>query len=219
MVSYDYDRENAEKTYEYMKYKRAQYTLGKTLLIINILIYTGTACGVAAAMYARPIQRNLEKYSALFRKPWMRLPIYSFAFTCAFYGGIQLPGRIFPKFTPRLNDGVSHAVYTSSQDLVARFRMFEHIEDVDTKGDIAGYLGQYTSKPFSRVELVDRAMTVALKNMDVGKLFKVKQNGRDRDPMFWSFGKIHGLENIAFADPEEIRATNGNPVKIQRIIN
>lgn len=32
--------------------------------------------------------------------------------------------------------------------------------------------------------------------------------------MFWSFGKIHGLENIAFADPEEVKATNGNPVSI-----
>ena len=37
--------------------------------------------------------------------------------------------------------------------------------------------------------------------------------------MFWSFGKIHGLENIAFADPAEIKATNGNPVKIQRIVD
>lgn len=37
--------------------------------------------------------------------------------------------------------------------------------------------------------------------------------------MFWSFGKIHGLENIAFADPEEVKATNGNPVSIQKIVN
>jgi hypothetical protein len=32
--------------------------------------------------------------------------------------------------------------------------------------------------------------------------------------MFWSFGKIHGLENIAFADPKEVYETKGNPVKI-----
>ena len=43
--------------------------------------------------------------------------------------------------------------------------------------------------------------------------------GKDRDPMFWSFGKIHGLENIAFADAEELKATNGNPVKIQQVVN
>jgi len=28
MATYNYDRENAEKAYEYIKYKRAQYTLG-----------------------------------------------------------------------------------------------------------------------------------------------------------------------------------------------
>jgi hypothetical protein len=29
MATYNYDRENAEKAFEYMKYKRANYTLGK----------------------------------------------------------------------------------------------------------------------------------------------------------------------------------------------
>jgi hypothetical protein len=48
----------------------------------------------------------------------------------------------------------------------------------------------------------------------MSKLFRVKTAGKDHDPMFWSFGKIHGLENIAFADPKELEATNGNPVKI-----
>jgi hypothetical protein len=31
METYQYDRENAEKAFEYMKYKRANYTLGKSL--------------------------------------------------------------------------------------------------------------------------------------------------------------------------------------------
>lgn len=97
--------------------------------------------------------------------------------------------------------------------------MFENVESVDTKGDVANYLGIYTTKPFSRTEFVDRAMTSTLKDVDISKLFRVKKNGKDRDPLFWSFGKIHGLENIAFADPQEIKATNGNPVKIQKIIN
>lgn len=57
MATYDYDRDNAEKTFEYMKYKRAQYALG----IINNIhmnktnINIGVGCGVTAAMYARPI--------------------------------------------------------------------------------------------------------------------------------------------------------------------
>jgi len=58
-----------------------------------------------------------------------------------------------------------------------------------------------------------------LKEFDLGKLFKVKRGGKDRDPVFWSFGKIHGLENIAFADPAEVRNTNGNPVKLQQIVD
>ena len=41
----------------------------------------------------------------------------------------------------------------------------------------------------------------AMKEFDLGKLFRVKRMGKDKEPWFWSFGKIHGLENIAFADP------------------
>lgn len=67
--------------------------------------------------------------------------------------------------------------------------------------------------------MVNNIALNALKEFDLGKLFRVKRAGKDKDPMFWSFGKIHGLENIAFADPEEVKATNGNPVKIQKIVD
>jgi hypothetical protein len=60
------------------------------------------------------MQRNMEAYGALFRKPWFKLPVYGFAFGCAYYGGLQLPSRVFPKFDPRANPGVEHNVYTSS---------------------------------------------------------------------------------------------------------
>ncbi len=50
-------------------------------------------------------------------------------------------------------------------------------------------------------------------------MFQVKRQGKDKDDIFWSFGKIHGLENIAFADPLEVQETNGNPVKIQQLVN
>lgn len=42
------------------------------------------------------------------------------------------------------------------------------------------------------------------KHTDLSQMFRVKIGGRDKDPMFWYFGKIHGLENIAFADPAEV---------------
>ena len=47
MDTYGYDRENAEKAFEYMKYKRANYTLG-------------LLCGPVGAIYARPIQHALS---------------------------------------------------------------------------------------------------------------------------------------------------------------
>jgi hypothetical protein len=38
MTTYNYDRENAEKAYEYLKYKRSQYTLGNLFLpLFNLL--------------------------------------------------------------------------------------------------------------------------------------------------------------------------------------
>jgi hypothetical protein len=52
------------------------------------------------------------------------------------------------------------------------------------------------------------------KNVDVNKLYQVKRSGKDLDDIFWTFGKVHGLENIAFATPEEIDACKGNPVAL-----
>jgi hypothetical protein len=37
MATYNYDRENAEKAFEYMKYKRANYTLGKLLVVKDLI--------------------------------------------------------------------------------------------------------------------------------------------------------------------------------------
>lgn len=58
-----------------------------------------------------------------------------------------------------------------------------------------------------------------MKMEDISKHFKVNRGGKDRNDIFWSFGKIHGLENIAFADPAELEETGGNPVKIQALAN
>jgi hypothetical protein len=33
------------------------------------------------------------------------------------------------------------------------------------------------------------------------------------------FGKIHGLENIALCDLEDIKACRGDPVKLQALVN
>ena len=62
-------------------------------------------------------------------------------------------------------------------------------------------------------------MKTVRKNADLSKVFRVKRSGADLDDMFWSFGKVHGLENIAFCDPAAVEATGGNPVKLQALVN
>lgn len=85
--------------------------------------------------------------------------------------------------------------------MVSKFRMFETFETVDSRADIASYLQVYGTQPLTKDEMMNNIAFNAMKEFDVAKLFRVKRAGKDKDPMFWSFGKIHGLENIAFADP------------------
>lgn len=98
----------------------------------------------------------------------MRIPIYSFAFICAFYGGIQLPGRIFYKFTPSKNQGISHAVYTSNQDMVSKFRLFDTFETANPKGDLADYLSIYGTDPLTKTEMIDNIALHTLKEFNLG---------------------------------------------------
>ena len=44
------------------------------------------------------------------------------------------------------------------------------------------------------------------KDVDMSSIFQVKRAGADLDPTYWSFGKVHGLENIAFCSEEELDA-------------
>jgi hypothetical protein len=67
--------------------------------------------------------------------------------------------------------------------------------------------------------MLDNIITQLSKHTDISKLFQVQRAGKDKDETFWSFGKIHGLENLAFADPAELEATKGNPVKIQLLVD
>ena len=55
--------------------------------------------------------------------------------------------------------------------------------------------------------------------VDMSSIFQIKRLGKDADDLFWAFGKVHGLENIAYCDPADLRAAGGNPVKLQRLVN
>lgn len=174
--------------------------------------------GGLGLLYGKPIIKHLQRYNAIFRKPWMKPPVYGAVFLFFGYVGLQLPARIFPKWSSS-NPGVTHATFSSQQDMVSRFRIFDNVENPDQRDNIASYLSLYTTEPLTKSEMIDNIALNAMKNYDLGSMFRVKRRGKDKDPFFWSFGKVHGLENIAFADPQEVRDTQGNPVKIQRIVD
>ena len=80
------------------------------------------------------------------------------------------------------------------------------------------YLSIHSKDPLTKPELVEHLV----KSMDLEKYaekFRIKRSGKDLNDTYWAFGKVHGLENIAFVDPERLAAAKGNPVAIQELIN
>jgi hypothetical protein len=49
--------------------------------------------------------------------------------------------------------------------------------------------------------------------------WKIKRAGKDKDDIFWSLGKIHGLENIAFLTEDQMLSTGGDPFKLQHAVD
>jgi len=113
MVSYGYDRDNAVKVYEISKVRAAESILG-------------TVAGAVAVYKFQPIHREWAKSYKIFRKPWMRFPAPLLVFTAAYNVMTMLPSRAGRKlsFAPQVDSNT----YTSSDDLVGRFRLFEKDE-------------------------------------------------------------------------------------------
>ena len=72
----------------------------------------------------------------------------------------------------------------------------------------------YDKDPMSKPELLQHMMKRISQKTDLSDVFRIKRQGKDANPIFWQFGKIHGLENIAFCDPKELAAVNGNPYEL-----
>ena len=77
----------------------------------------------------------------------------------------------------------------------------------------------YDKDPLSKPQLLDHLVKRISEQTDLTEVFRVKRQGKDSNPIFWQFGKIHGLENIAFCDPAELAACNGNPYTLQKLVN
>jgi len=71
----------------------------------------------------------------------------------------------------------------------------------------------------TKAELLNRIADGKPVDPEFASKFKIKRRGRDTDDIFWRYGKIHGLENIAFATEEELAACNGDPLLLQRLVD
>ena len=205
-VSYGYDYENAEKVYEMMRVKQVEQAFG-------------LGCGGLAAYKFMPLQREMEASQAIFRKAWMRVPMLAGVFGTAYYLALQLPVRFFQKATHR-NQAITNETYYGRHDLVGRFRIFENEKGADSAEDqLLDHLAMYDKDPLSKPELVNQLMKRISEQTDLTEVFRIKRLGKDSNDFFWKFGKIHGLENIAFCDPAELAKCGNNPYAIQQLIN
>ena len=204
-ASYGYDAENAEKVYEIMRVKQVE-------------ALWGVACGSLAVYKWMPIQREMEASNAMLRKRWMRYPFVAGVFGFAYFIGLQMPVRFFQKATHR-NEGISNDTYMGSHDLVGRFRLFEKDNTPSEEDRLLDHLAMYDKDPLSKPELIEHMVKRISEKTDLTEVFRIRRQGKDLNPFFWSFGKIHGLENIAFCDPKDLAETRGNPYKLQQLVN
>jgi hypothetical protein len=105
-------------------------------------------------------------------------------------------------------------------DMISKFRFFENGEaQCDASSEINNYLNVYTNQPLTKADLLDRIADGQEVDPAFASKFKIKRAGKDKDDLFWTYGKIHGLENLAFASEEEFRACKGDPKKIQNLVD
>ncbi len=104
--------------------------------------------------------------------------------------------------------------------MVGRFRLFDNEGGPTAAEDrLLDKLSMYGKDPLSKPELLEHMMKRVSQQTDLSDVFRVKRQGKDANDTFWSFGKIHGLENIAFCDAQDVNSTAGNPYKLQQLVN
>lgn len=198
-ASFDLDRETAAHTLEWMELKFANQTFAWT-------------CGGIAGLYThKKLSPLLKARTLLFRKPWMKPVLPAFAVYCGYIGARELRGRRFA------GSNASFEKMSGANDVLSRFREHQHTSDTEFKDHILRYLS--TCAPTSKDELREQMFILSKEENAKYRDKKVRRLGKDEDDLYWMIGKIHGLENIAFCDEEDIRRVVGNPVALQQLIN
>ena len=119
--------------------------------------------------------------------------------------------------------GIQEGVYLDNQDLISRFRFFDKSPaecQGNPKDELQAYLDKYTSGPMTKAEILNKiADGTPIEESGLLDRYQIKRFGKDANDLFWKFGKIHGLEYISHCTEDELRATEGDPIKLQRLIN
>ena len=66
------------------------------------------------------------------------------------------------------------------------------------------YLSIHSKDPLTKPELVNHMMHKMNKNVNLFEKLQIKRSGKDLDDIYYSYGKVHGLENIAYVDDEKL---------------
>jgi hypothetical protein len=75
-------------------------------------------------------------------------------------------------------------------------------------------LNVYSSSPLTKADLLDKLADGEPIDADFANKFRIKRAGKDADDVFWAMGKIHGLENIAYATKEEFERAATDPLSL-----
>lgn len=184
-------------------------------------MFFNSAFGGVAAYKAKPFQQAAAKYYVLFRKSWMKVPIRLFAFGAVYYSANQLQTRLFPRmyWNYYIDGGMKDQIYLANTTL-SKFRLFDgEVANADAPRDIESYLDVYQNGPLTKAEMLNRFNNGREVDENYAKNFQIKRSGKDKDDIFWEFGKLHGLENIVYVDPDEAAACMGDPVQMQILLN
>jgi hypothetical protein len=201
MRTFDLDRNSAAQTLEWVELKFANQSFAA---------FCGAIVGIYVHKRMTPV---LQARSLLFKKPWMVPIIPLFAYYCGYVGARQLRGRRFG------GNDVTFESVSGGNDCISRFRNMDYEKSPSNiQNTLTNYLA--TTAVTSRKELEKEILECFPKNFNPYlKDKRVKRSEKDTDDLFWWFGKIHGLENIAFLSDDDIKRSKGNPIVLQDMVN
>lgn len=201
MTTFDLDRKSAAQTLEWVELKFANQSFA-------------SACGAIVGYYVhRKFTPILQARSLLFKKPWMVPVVPLIAYYCGYVGARQLRGRRFG------GSDIDFEHMSGGNDCISRFRSTEQFKNpTNIQNTLTQYLA--TTAVTSRKELEKEILEIFPKTFNPYLSNKrVKRVDKDADDIFWWFGKIHGLENIAFLSEDDIKRSKGNPIILQDMIS